>query len=468
MRFKWIMLLLLIMVFSSQAEIVDARSGSRSDVQSAINKAEIGDTVRIPSGDFVFNNGVSVPGGITIMGAGRDKTTLRRTYSSSAWMFNVNCSNGEQFVITGFTIEGISPSLSRGIRLTNDCKDFRIYDNTFRRLNDRAIEIHGNTRGVIDHNSFIDNEPTAVVVFGDGDDAWDRPLTLGSKEAVYVEDNYFEQIHMDDPTRVHHIASNNGSRYVFRYNQVKDGHINGSMVDAHGNKFYWPRGSRSYEVYENHFQIGHRWAGMNLRGGDGVVFNNVMEGSLVSPIHLLYEGRDGACSNYPCVDQIRQLHIWNNSYNGDPLEVYNRHPSTVKLNRDYFLYENEDYTPYTYPHPLTKSSSPVTAVGPQNGDAAKGGNLMLKGAMSKAGQGVKLSYSLPSESLRKSSVVRFDIYSTQGRLVRTLRKEHRVGGSYHLMWDGTGQDSRLVANGLYKVVMSVGGRKAADMLTFMR
>ncbi|MFP4013477.1 MAG: right-handed parallel beta-helix repeat-containing protein, partial [Chitinispirillaceae bacterium] len=464
MRFKWMILILLVTAFSSQARIVNARSGSRTDVQTALNDARIGDTVKIPAGNFVFNNGVSVPGGITIMGAGRDKTTLRRTHSSSSWMFNVNCSNGERFVLTGLTIEGISPTMSRGIKLTNHCKDFRIYDNSFIRLNDRAIEIHGNTRGVIDHNTFIDNEPTAVVIFGDGDAAWERPLTLGSKEAVYVEDNYFEQIHVDDPTRVHHIASNNGSRYVFRYNRVKDGHINGNVVDAHGNKFYWPRGSRSYEVYENHFQIGHRWAGMNFRGGDGVVFNNVMEGSLVSPIHLLYEGRDGSCSNYPCVDQIRQLHIWNNTYNGDEAEVYNRHPQTVKLNRDYFLSACEEYVPYRYPHPLTLSSPITPAVTPQNRASAAVKTLALQGGMDKSRQGVKISYSLPSELLKRTNLVRFAIYTTRGRLVRSLQKEHRTGGTYELMWDGSGQDSRPVANGLYKVIMSVGGRKISNKL----
>ena len=50
-----------------------AKSGSRDDVQAAINKAQIGDTVFIPAGNFVFNGGVSLKGGITIMGAGEIK-----------------------------------------------------------------------------------------------------------------------------------------------------------------------------------------------------------------------------------------------------------------------------------------------------------------------------------------------------------------------------------------------------------
>ncbi|MDG5816877.1 hypothetical protein QA601_17400 [Chitinispirillales bacterium ANBcel5] len=351
MKFVWLLLLFLLFVPSS-ARVITAQSGSRDHIQAAVNRARVGDTVKVPAGNWVFNGGINVNAGITIMGAGRERTTLRRT-SSSSWLFNVNCANGERFVLTGFTIVGLAPTTSRGIRLTNHCKDFRIYDNTFRRNTDRAIEIHGNTRGVIDNNSFIDNDPTAIVVFGDGDASWNRPLSLGSEHAVYVEDNYFQQRNVSNPGRAMHIASNNGSRYVFRHNRVEDGTLRSQSVDAHGNKFYWPRGSRSYEIYNNTFDLGHRWVAMYIRGGDGVIFGNTITGSVINSILLIHEGRsgDGNC-NYPCVDQIRQLHIWDNTFNGNPADVHVRHPSIVRLNRDYFLNENQDYEPFTYPHPL--------------------------------------------------------------------------------------------------------------------
>ncbi len=466
-RYKSVFFLILVMVLSSSARVVNAPGGSRADIQAAVNSAKTGDTVQIPAGNFVVSGGITVPGGITIMGAGRDRTTLRWGASNSAWMFTVNCSNGGRFVMNGFTIQGLNPSMTRGIKMINNCKDFRIYDNTFRKLNDRAIEIHGNTRGVVDHNNFIDNEPTAVVVYGDGDAAWKRPLTLGTAEAVYVEDNYFEQINVDDPTRVHHIASNNGSRYVFRHNTIKDGNINGNPVDAHGNKFYWPRGSRSYEIYDNTFYAVHRWAGLNIRGGDGVLFNNRFEGDYISPIHLIHEGRDGDGNcTYPCVDQIRRLHIWNNNYNGKSFSVYNRHPAIVGLNRDYFLSADKNYTPYQYPHPLAVSSAePKTAVTPRKASVVSAGRLSLLGIMEKPGL-VRVEYNLPDS--RESELVRFDIFNSQGRLVRSISKNHSSAGKHQFIWDGKGSLNRPVADGFYKIVMTSGRQKVSAAVVFMR
>ena len=155
------------------------------------------------------------------------------------------------------------------------------------------MEVHGDARGVIDHNRFIDNWYTSVVVYGSGEQSWKEPLTLGSGNAVYVEDNYFTQKNVGHKTMAHHIASNNGSRYVFRYNIIEDGYMASHSIDAHGNKYGWKRGSRSYEIYGNKIKAIHRWAGINIRGGDGVIFDNEIEGEFISPLHLMHEGRQG-------------------------------------------------------------------------------------------------------------------------------------------------------------------------------
>jgi hypothetical protein len=335
-----------------------SQSDSFFNFQLALEKAKSGDTVFIPSGEFILNKGFSIKAGITIKGAGQKKTILRHTKPVKDWLFNIRCSDGERVRISDMTLHGVSFEKSPGIRISGGPKNLHIHDMTFIRCNDRAIEIHGNSTGVIDNCTFIDNAPTAVVVFGDGDEGWERPLSLGTDQAIFVEDCYFEQKNIPDPDMAHHIASNNGSRYVFRYNRINDGKIRSSAVDAHGNKYYWPRGSRSYEVYNNTFIVSHRWAGLNLRGGDGVVFNNDFFGDIVSPVHLLYEGKSSDnCEQYPCMDQIRQLHIWNNTYNQKPFEIKVRHPETIKLNQDYFLSPPKKYIPFTYPHPLRNAHS---------------------------------------------------------------------------------------------------------------
>ncbi len=436
-----------------------AKSGSRDDVQAAINKAQIGDTVFIPAGNFVFNGGVSLKGGITIMGAGRDKTTLRRTSSGGTYMFTVNCSNGGQLVITGLTIVGLSPSMSPGIKLTNNCKNFRIYDNTFRKCMDRAIEIHGDTRGVIDHNIFIDNNLTAIVVFGDGDKGWQRPLELGSADAVYVEDNYFRQENIASSNMHHHIASNNGSRYVFRYNECDDGNLASSAVDAHGNKFYWPRGSRGYEVYGNTFKSGRRWVCINIRGGDGVIFDNKFFGSYSYPLQIMHEGRqgDGNC-NYPCVDQIRKLYIWNNTYEDKRFEIRTPHPDIIKLNRDYFLTEMPGYKPYAYPHPLTKSTE-LTDVAYQHKNrlSAKTGyinfnnvNNLIEG---------QLSQEFSGENLK------IRIFNAQGKLVREISGKTNQNGEFRF---GLNDQHTSLATGVYTLQLRSGSLELQKPLIISR
>jgi len=83
----------------------------------------------------------------------------------------------------------------------------------------------GDTRGVIDHCKFIENYRLpinslgyGIAIYGDGDVSWNKPLELGTENAVFVEDCYFEHCR-------HGVASNDGSKYVFRYNTVTDNMI---------------------------------------------------------------------------------------------------------------------------------------------------------------------------------------------------------------------------------------------------
>jgi hypothetical protein len=64
-------------------------------------------------------------------------------------------------------------------------------------------------------------------------------------------------------------------------------------------------------------------------------------------------------SSYPLKDQIRNLYIWANTYNGGPIILSVRDPSYIKLNRDYYLKPLKGYVPFTYPHPLTIETAPV-------------------------------------------------------------------------------------------------------------
>ena len=442
-----------------------AKSGSRSDIQAAINLAKPGDFVKIPAGTFDFDGSISMKAGITLMGAGQDLTVLRRTGSTSAYTFTVDGSNGYGTRISGMTILGRAPTKSPGIKLINGCKDFRIDHITFRRCFDRAIEVHGNAHGVIDHNIFIDNWYTAVVVYGDESASWNRPLNLGSSQAVYVEDNYFEQKNIGDDHMSHHIASNNGSRYVFRYNTSSDGYMSPQAIDVHGNKFGGQRGSRSYEIYGNKVHATHRWLGMLIRGGDGVIYDNVLTGSFTRPIDLMHEGRngDGNCS-YPCVDQIRDLYMWNNTYNGKTANVNVRHPSLIKQGRDYYFAMKPGYVPYTYPHPLT--DEPRTAVLSKDMQRTGTKGLSISAGMNPFVSFTQIKYSIPVD--QGSMPVSLRVYNAQGKLVRTLVNAVQHAGEHEVIWDGFSEGKRALANGLYTLELTVAGSKVSDRVMIFR
>lgn len=328
--------------------------GNSKDISAALSRAVNGDRILVPSGRYIIDRTIRLKGGVTVTGAGKDSTVLIMKGKAFAG-FIADGRDRLPVRITSMTIKGSVHEKSTAIKLINGCRNFRVDSISFIECLNQAVEVYGNATGVIDHNVFINNEVYGVVVYGNGDSSWCQPLELGTEHAVFIEDNYFGY----DGTgyrKGHHVASNNGSRYVFRYNTINDGNLESHCIDAHGKKYYWPRGSRSYEIYSNSVIVGNRWLGINIRGGDGVIFNNKFTGHFSGwPIHLMYEGKDAdtACT-YPCPDQIRSIYIWNNTVNGTAAKVFIRHENLIRNNRDYFLCKMPGYTPFPYPHPLTR------------------------------------------------------------------------------------------------------------------
>ncbi|NMM28224.1 MAG: hypothetical protein HHJ12_13290 [Glaciimonas sp.] len=276
-------------------------------------------------------------------------------------MIAFDCSNGKRAGLSDITLigNGNGAILDKGLALLNGCVDFSVANSKFTKFISAAVEVNGSMkqRGVIYNNDFVDNYSDSVrnlgygvVVYGDG--TWPT-LELGTQNAVFIENN------MMTGNR-HNVASNNSSRYVFRFNTViaNDVTKDFAMSDAHGLSSS-PRGSRSYEIYNNNFSAnlsgGLEATAIGVRGGDGVIFNNTVASGIARAVSLEVEGF--TCGQYPGPDQIRNLYIWNNTggaVNGysDALGIDNTCTSSVQLNRDYFRTAKAGYTPYTYPHPL--------------------------------------------------------------------------------------------------------------------
>jgi hypothetical protein len=333
------------------------------DVSAAVAAAAPGMTVQIPGGDCTWGTQqLAVPAGIHLRGAGLDVTIIRRSgnVTNSVYLVRFDCSNGGAAELSNMSLFGNGDGGIQdiGLGLVNGCQDFKVYNSRFSKFTFSGIYVGDapGQRGVIFNNRFIKNYSPSlgnlgygVVIYGGG--AWPA-LDLGSRNAVFIEDNYFTG-------NRHDVASNNGASYVFRNNTVvgRDAAKDFAMTDAHGRSSS-PRGTRSYEIYDNHYLTnltsGLQRAAIGIRGGDGVIFNNIAVPTIARTVELWVEGFP--CGIYPGPDQIRSLYIWNNTAN--PSNGYttngisNNCPASILEGRDYFLVAKPGYVPFSYPHPL--------------------------------------------------------------------------------------------------------------------
>jgi hypothetical protein len=362
----------------ARAAVVYARSGSAADLQAAINRAKTGDTISVPAGRFSFKGMVNAPDGIYIRGAGRDKTFLIKSDNTSAAMIIIDARTGKPFKFSDITLQGrldalqgtnrtvvVTTITDGGLYIRGAAKNFKIFNARFTKFLRAGIEFQGDAgtvpgeqMGVIYRNEFIDNwyVNLGYGVAVDGSvKAWNRPIALGTANAVFVEDNLFNR-------NRHCVMATNGANYVARHNTVQNNYQDAAAFDAHGLSPSWPRGTRSVEIYANTVTNAiTRWAGAGIRGGSGVIWGNTWKG-VSHGVAVVLEDPPPAhrLTAYPALDQIgnpNDLYIWNNTSSGD--SVYKNPTSNSRgidywlmQGRDYFLTAKPGYKPYPYPHPL--------------------------------------------------------------------------------------------------------------------
>ena len=354
---------------------IAAKSGAAADIQQAVDAANPGDTITIPEGRFLFHGQVFLTDGVKLRGAGKDKTLLIKTDRLDQWkpMFSVDCRTGQPFGFSDLALQGAGRDLQesevasdrirdQGLILRGRCRDFEISRSRFTKFSRAAIElvaddgsIHGPQRGVISDTEFVDNWSHNLgygVALNGTPAAWDQQPGLGTEEAVFVEDNYFELNRCA-------IIGNDGAHYVFRHNRIFNNQPNSAPIYAHGKSIYWPRGTRSFEIYDNKLSNEvTRWAGIALGGGEGVIFNNDLSG-VFHGIVFMIEGNSSTATKYPYQDQISGTWVWQNEANGSPVTSVTVSASPgvnasefLQEGRDFFVQAKPDYQPFPYPHPL--------------------------------------------------------------------------------------------------------------------
>ena len=350
---------------------VYADTCSRTDIQAAIDSAEDGDVIVIPEGDCTFDSPyrVMVTKHVSFKGQGPGKTILRKNSDQQYYgildFYRHQTGNDNGPEISGIKLvgEGSETYVDYGIMLLGGSRNFKIHDCVFEGFGGAGVAIKGVNNygpvrepwGVIYDCTFIDNYKPGYgygVYVGGNDSVWDEPLVLGNEKAVFIEDNYFSG-------NRHAVASSWSSKYVFRKNTITSNR-GGSYIDAHGNRLQGNRGSRSYEIYENTLSYPgstpYPGYAVGIRGGDGVIFNNVFTNIKEPTIRFVNEVCPG-CGCYPCPDQVREAYVWGNTLDGEPV---NGEPTVcqdcgeyiLREDRDIFNYQKPGYTPYPYPHPL--------------------------------------------------------------------------------------------------------------------
>ncbi len=369
---------------------------SADNVQAAIDLAQDGDTVIIPAGNAVWSKPVIISDKeITIQGAGIDKTIITdntdNTHNQEPFM--IEATAGKPFRITGFTFKGMNKTTFSEPAIKISGRDWRI-DNCKFVSTDEGRGIMAEGYGLIDHCIFV-NTKQGVAVTGEGDLSWEIPLSLGSADAVYIEDCLFDYAASMDGA----LDAYGGARYVFRYNTLKN-----TCCGHHGADSGGYRSTHSFEIYNNTtaYIIDEGFAAYSSRGGTGVIFNNVVT-DLNNTLAYFYRislyrsclsyepwGRcdgnnpcDGNqdASGYPCLDQhgrttdhdnngiqdLAPMYEWNNTFKGGDgdIEIFNAHGCPEVFDhllegRD-FINDTEmpGYTSYQYPHPLVNGVLPV-------------------------------------------------------------------------------------------------------------
>jgi hypothetical protein len=382
--------------------IVEAESGAQEDVQAAIDQAQGGDAVLIPAGTWIWTTPASKTPSVRIkdktiilMGAGIEQTIIHDqtgvAYHEVPLL--VYPTEETQMRITGISfLSELNGQI--GIEIAVHGGNWRIDHCSFKGHYGTGRGIKAMGIGVVDHCTFC-NHGQGVSVFGEGHKSWAEPLTLGSENAVFIEDCTFSYDDFYDGA----LDAYNGARYVFRYNQTS------TFLGHHGLDSGGYRSTFSSEIYENLIiPMKNPPFIFGSRGGTGVWFNNLVKGSFPASSARLrlvnYRTTNsydpwGMCdgsnpidgneqeNGYPARDQIgcstderlwggvgdlpapKQAHepyyAWGNTYNGNliGLAVYDLvYAVHIQENRDYYNTSRPEYVPYQYPHPLTLADYP--------------------------------------------------------------------------------------------------------------
>ncbi len=280
-----------LMAVLAKGATIPASSPLFTDVQKAANSAVSGDIVTVPAGAATWTSMLTLSGkAITLQGAGVGVTTITDN-SSGQYLIDAICSASNFVRITGFTFVK-SAAHGGGMIVFESASPGGIREVSFRFDNNKLLFPSVGGRGIFPSGVFGLIDHNLITVIGGGSQQtitcsgssenldggftpWKWPLMLGTVNAVYVEDNTFDYTKNDQAEDA--IDAGAGARVVVRHNNFLS-----ISQGFHGTDSGNRRSAHSFEIYDNHYTNNstNRLRYMTVRGGTGVVFNNVYDGSI--------------------------------------------------------------------------------------------------------------------------------------------------------------------------------------------
>ena len=284
------------LAFTAKAATFTAASLSQADVQAAIDRSSIGDTIVLPAGNATWTshaqagNGIGGLSGRTLKGAGIDITTITDQCGASTGFAAIDGS-GDNVVLDAFTLRAAASGYSarlisisgrdvivRRIKLLDVvvrglCLDFKTSGphttGVMHHCELRALSYTNSSAGVFQLVTAFGTDSGAPPAQNTSAGTLGQAAPFGTAENFFIEDNVFWQDAQGDSS----IETYYGGHVVVRHNTATN-----FEIGVHGNDS-GVRSGHIIECYDNNIAvtIGNDWIGLvTARGGSGVVYNNTI------------------------------------------------------------------------------------------------------------------------------------------------------------------------------------------------
>src|SRR3989339_1028377 len=224
----------ILLAVSVYADIHVSTSVDRGAVQYAISQASDDDTVLIPPGISTWTGNITITKGITLKGSGVDQTVIidstTNNYQSASKPIYMNVEAGKKWRITGlkFITSSDKPTgADQMIGIDGLCREWRVDHCRFEDMTGALRVLNVDTMGVVDNCTFyyfreFPSTEGAMRIQGDVETANTGPLTMGTSNAVYMEDNYMTCLYNLNGGNVNFMHTSARSRYVIRHNIINN------------------------------------------------------------------------------------------------------------------------------------------------------------------------------------------------------------------------------------------------------